>query len=39
MVTIGQVKAGLTEYLDSEILAKMSGAKRFGTAVYLELAM
>lgn len=39
MVTIEQVKNGLTKYVDSEILPGMSGGRRFALGVYAALAI
>ena len=37
MKTINQVINGLTKYLDAEIIPHLSGAKKYGAAVYLAL--
>ena len=39
MVTIEQVKNGLTKYVDSEILPSISGGKRFALGVGAALAI
>lgn len=39
MVTIEQVKNGLTKYVDEEILPGMTGGKRFALGVYAALAV
>ena len=38
MVTVEQVKNGLTKYVDGEILPNMTGAKKFALGVYMALA-
>lgn len=38
MKSINQVISGLTKYIDAEILPHLSGAKKYGAAVYLALA-
>ena len=37
MVTVNQVINGAMRYIDSEILPHLSGAKRYGVAVYVAL--
>ena len=39
MVSIDQIKRGLTSYIDDEILPGMPAAKRYGLMVYLALFM
>lgn len=39
MVTIEQLKAGITAYIDAEILPRMDGYKKYGLMVYLALLM
>lgn len=39
MATIEQVKNGLSAYIDSQILPKIDGYKRFGLTVYMYLAI
>lgn len=39
MVTIDQFKRGLAEYVDTDILPRLSGAKRYGVMVYMALLM
>lgn len=39
MVTIEQVQNGVTKYVDSDILPRMTGGKRFALGVYVALAV
>ena len=39
MVTINQVRHGVEQYMDSEILPKLPPAKAFGVGVYAELLL
>lgn len=38
MVTIQQVKTGITRYIDNDMLPKLSGFRRIGLGVYSALA-
>lgn len=39
MATINQVRRGLEQYIDAEILPHLSTAKAFGVGVYMELLL
>lgn len=39
MVTMTQVKNGLSRYIDQEIMPGLTGINKFGAAVYLTLAL
>lgn len=39
MVTIDQVKSGISAYIDAEILPRIDGYKRYGLLVYMSLLM
>lgn len=39
MVNLHQVKCGIAEFLDNEVIPHLSGVKRYGATVYLALAM
>lgn len=38
MVTMAQAVDGIRRYIDSDILPHLSGARKFGVALYMELA-
>ena len=39
MVTVHQIRQGLEQYLDTEILPHLPAMKRFGISVYIELLL